>query len=193
MKILSGKEATPMKSVRSIFLLILALLASNGLRAQDAPKPQSSPKKDDLTQAVTSLRIQVVFTEFDGDKKVSSLPYTLSVNADERRGRPNSQLRDGARVPVSADKDKLTYLDIGTNIDCSALLQDDGRFKLQMTVERSAITSDAPGANNAPVIHQFRAESNPVLKDGQTIESIVATDPLNGHVYHVSVTLNVLK
>ena len=62
-----------------------------------------------------------------------------------------------------------------------------------MTVERSAIAGDAPGANNAPVIHQFRAESNPVLKDGQTVESIVATDPLNGHVYHVTVTLNVLK
>jgi len=182
-----------MKSLRSVFCLGLILLFASSLTAQDAQKLQSSPKKDDLTQAVTSLRIQVVFTEFDGEKKISSLPYTLSVNADERRGRPNSQVRNGARVPLATDKDKLTYLDIGTNIDCSALLQDDGRFKLQMTVERSAIAGDAPGANNAPVIHQFRAESNPVLKDGQTVESIVATDPLNGHVYHVTVTLNVLK
>lgn len=62
-----------------------------------------------------------------------------------------------------------------------------------MSVERSAISGEAPGTNNAPVIHQFRAEMNPVLKEGQTIESIVATDQLNGHVYHVSVTLNILK
>jgi hypothetical protein len=182
-----------MKAVRPAFLLILILLASSGLFAQDTPKVQPSPKKDDLTQAVTWLRIQVVFTEFDGDKKVSTLPYTLSVNADERRARPNSQVRNGARVPIFTDKDKVTYLDIGTNIDCSAQLQDDGRFKLQMSVERSAISGEAPGTNNAPVIHQFRAEMNPVLKEGQTIESIVATDPLNGHVYHVSVTLNILK
>jgi hypothetical protein len=31
------------------------------------------------------------------------------------------------------------------------------------------------------------------LKDGQSIESIVSTDPLNGHVYRVSVTLNIAK
>jgi len=31
------------------------------------------------------------------------------------------------------------------------------------------------------------------LKDGQTVESVASTDPLTGHVYHVSVTLNVLK
>ncbi|GAC1633475.1 MAG: hypothetical protein NVS9B14_08320 [Candidatus Acidiferrum sp.] len=85
-------------------------------------------------------------------------------------------------------------MDIGTNIDCSATLQDDGRFKLMMTAERSSISGEAPiPNNNAPVIHSFRAEMNPVLKDGQTIESIVATDPLNGHVYHVSITLTVLK
>jgi hypothetical protein len=180
-----------MKTVRAAFLLIPVLLCSTLLKAQDTPKPQ---KKDDLTIAVTPLRIQVVFTEFDGEKKVSSLPYTFSVNADERRARPNSQIRNGARVPITIDKDKLTYLDIGTNIDCSATQQDDGRFKLQMTVERTAISPESTGANNAaPVVHQFKAEMNPVLKDGQTVESIAATDPLNGHVYRVSVSLSVVK
>lgn len=182
-----------MKKSIFAFSAMSILLSGVVLAAQDVPKTQSAPKKDDLTQAVIPLRIQVVFTEFDGDKKVSSLPYTLSVNADERRARPNSQVRNGARVPISASKDNFTYLDIGTNIDCSALLQDDGRFKLAMIVERSSLAGEAPGANNTPVIRRFTAETNPVLKDGQTIESIVATDPLNGHVYHVSVTLTVLK
>lgn len=183
-----------MKKSVLLFCVAVALLYSNSALAQDATKQQPAPKKDDLTAAVTPLRVQVVFAEFDGDKKVSSLPYTFSVNADERRARPNSQVRNGARIPVTADKDKINYMDIGTNIDCSATLQDDGRFKLMMTVERSSISGETPVSNsNAPVIHSFRAEMNPVLKDGQTVESIVATDPLNGHVYHVSVTLTVLK
>jgi len=42
-------------------------------------------------------------------------------------------------------------------------------------------------------LRTFRVDLNPVLKDGQSIESIVSTDPMNGHVYHVSVTLNVIK
>jgi hypothetical protein len=182
-----------MKMRQSILLLILIVLCSSGLSAQDSAKPQPSPKKEDLTVAVIPLRVQVVFTEFDGDKKISNLPYTLSVNADERRANPNSQVRSGVRVPFTYEKEKVTYLDIGTNIDCSAVLQDDGRFKLQMTVERSALSPDSSGSSPAPVVRTFRANMNPVLKDGQTIESIVSTDPLSGHVYHVSVTLNVAK
>jgi len=178
--------------MRKLFItgyLMLALMGSSIAGAQDVTQ---SPKKTDLTAATTPLRIQVVFTELDGDKKVSNLPYTFTVNADDHRSRPNSLVRNGARIPVLVDKDKITYFDIGTNIDCSAMLQDDGRFKLVMNVERSAISNES-GPNNAPVVRQFRAEINPVLRDGQTIESIVTTDPLSGHVYHVSVTLTVLK
>jgi len=182
-----------MKVRQLALFLILSTFCSSPLLAQDPPKNQSSAKKDDLIMAVTPLRVQVVFTEFDGDKKISSLPYTLSVNADERRANPTSQIRSGVRIPIQSDKDKLTYLDVGTNIDCSAVLQDDGRFKLQMAVERSAISPDSSSSSAAPVVHTFRANMNPVLKDGQTTESIISTDPLNGHVYRVSVTLNVVK
>jgi hypothetical protein len=181
-----------MKKLQSVLLFILMLSFATVLSAQDSAKTQSSPKKEELTLAVTPLRVQVVFTEFDGDKKISSLPYTLSVNADERRANPTAQVRSGVRIPIQVDKDKVTYLDVGTNIDCSAVLQDDGRFKLQMAVERSAVSSDSPSSSN-PIVRTFRANMNPVLKDGQTIESIVSTDPLNGHVYRVSVTLNVVK
>jgi len=63
-----------------------------------------------------------------------------------------------------------------------------------MVVERSSVSPDTPSTSSlAPVVRQFKAEMNPVLKDGQTIESIVATDPLNGHVFHVNVTLNLAK
>ena len=117
-----------MKMRHSIVFLLLAMLCST-LSAQDSSKTQTTAKKEELTLAVTPLRVQVVFTEFDGEKKVSSLPYTLSVNADERRANPTSQIRNGARIPIQTDKDKFTYLDIGTNIDCSAVQQDDGRFK----------------------------------------------------------------
>jgi hypothetical protein len=184
-----------MKRLFALTGFALLLTGFTAVRAQDAAQNQSNAKKNETTQAVTPLRIQVVFTEMEGDKKVSSLPYTFSVNADERRTRPSSQVRNGTRIPVAIDKDKITYLDIGTNIDCSALLQDDGRYKLTMNMERSSIATQDSNASafTAPIVRQFRAEINPVLKDGQTIESIVATDPLNGHVYHVSVTLTVLK
>ena len=49
------------------------------------------------------LQVQIVMSRYQGEKRISSVPYTLTVNAntlqDEGGGRP-SQLRMGARVPV---------------------------------------------------------------------------------------------
>ena len=172
----------------------LALLAfATFTAAQESPKNTGGPKPDDHAPAVTPLRVQIVFTEYDGEKKVSSLPYSFTVNADERRARPASLIRNGTRIPISTGKDQFTYLDIGTNIDCSATLQEDGRYKLQMALERSSILPDTSSGSTNPLVRTFRADMNPVLKDGQSMESIVSTDPLNGHVYRVSVTLNVAK
>jgi len=174
---------------KAVMLLALLVVTSFAAAAQDVPKP----KPEDHVPAVTPLRVQVVFSEFDGEKKVSNLPYSFTVNADERRARPGSQIRNGARFPVATGKEQITYMDIGTNVDCSATQQEDGRFKLQLTVERSSILPDAASGTNTPAVRQFRAEVNPVLKDGQTAEVIVSPDPLSGHSYHVSVTLNVIK
>jgi hypothetical protein len=172
-------------------VMILALLAVSALGA--GAQETAKPKPDDHTPAVTPLRVQVVFSEYDGEKKVSSLPYTFTVNADERRARPGSQIRNGARIPIATGKDQFTYIDVGSNVDCSATLQEDGRYKLQMALERSSISPETPAGSSNPVVRQFRVDLNPVLKDGQTVESVVSTDPLNGHVYHVNVTLNVVK
>ena len=170
-------------------LLVFATLAA----AKESSQNTGGPKPDERTPAVTPLRVQVVFSEYDGDKKVSSLPYSFIVNADERRARPGSQIRNGARIPISTGKDQFTYLDIGTNVDCSATLQEDGRYKLQLALDRSSISPESSSGSTNPIVRQFRADMNPVLKDGQSIESIVSTDQLNGHIYRVSVTLNVAK
>jgi len=180
-----------MKKKLSMLLALLAVVALGAAAQEPKPKPDSKP--DALTPSVTPLRVQVVFSEYDGEKKVSSLPYTFTVNADERRARPGSLIRNGVRIPVVTAKDQFTYVDIGTNVDCSATLQEDGRYKLQMTLDRSSVSSESSGGSGTPVIRQFRVDLNPVLKDGQTVESVASTDPLSGHVYHVSVTLNVLK
>ncbi|HET8965957.1 MAG TPA: hypothetical protein VFN20_07075 [Candidatus Acidoferrum sp.] len=174
---------------QNALLVMLVLAFSAVATAQETAKP----KPDEHTPAVIPLRVQVVFSEYDGEKKVANLPYTFTVNADERRAKPGSQIRTGARIPVTTGKDQFTYLDVGTNVDCSATLQDDGRYKLQMALERSSVSPDAQSAGSNPVLRTFRVDLNPVLKDGQSVESIASTDPMNGHVYHVSVTLNVIK
>jgi hypothetical protein len=178
---------------KSVVLLGLLVFSSLAVFAQETAKPKSG----DRTPPVTPLRVQVVLSEFDGEKKVASLPYSLPVNSDERPGagaRVFSSLRDGARVPIMTGKDQqFTYIDIGTNMDCSATQQEDGRFKLQMTVERSSIMPDNSSGTSNPVVRQFKVNVTPILKDGQTFESVLSADPLSGRVHHLTVTLNVIK
>jgi hypothetical protein len=176
--------------------------------AQEKPKADESEKTAQRKKEITPLRVQVVFSEFDGEKKISSLPYTIPINADEGE---RSFLRIGLRVPVATGtkpgSDALAqwqYVDMGTNLDGKADKAEDGRFLLYLGVERSSAYS--PGSaekpasvagrevtNAQPVIQQFRANLNLLIRDGQTIQATVSTDPVTGHVLKMDVTLNVLK
>jgi hypothetical protein len=160
-------------------------------------KPEEKPK--------VPVRVQLVFSEYDGDKKVVSMPYSfISIANETFRGPLGTSLRTGVRIPIETDgKDqKTTYLDVGSNIDCGLKTEEDGRFHLYLVFERSALYSAGPSGdeklevtrpNGQPLIRQFRTSEDFIIKDGQTIENVLTTDPLNGHVMRISITINVIK
>ncbi|HEV2103073.1 MAG TPA: hypothetical protein VGR58_09875 [Candidatus Acidoferrum sp.] len=51
----------------------------------------------------------------------------------------------------------------------------------------------AAGQFREPVIRQFKTELAVTMKDGQTVQSTLATDPLSGKVLAINVTMNVVK
>ena len=186
------------------YLLLLASLCVQSPRLLAQEKSQDKPKSEEKAKPSVPIKVQIVFTEFDGDKKISSMPYSFVVIADEKvGGYYSTTLRTGVRVPIELDskEQKITYLDIGSNIDCGIRTEDDGRFHLYLTFDRSALypNKSAEGerlvANpgGQPLVRQFRASENLILKDGQTSESLLSTDPHSGHTLHVSVTINVQK
>lgn len=187
-----------MKKLFYLLLLGALSLFALSLRAQEKPKNPEHAKVQ------TPFKVQIVFTEYDGDKKVSSMPYSFTVISDERMGgRYSTSLRTGIRVPIETEgKDqKTTYLDIGSNIDCGIETEDEGRFRVLLIFDRSALYPNKssegerlvanPGGQ--PVIRQFRTAENLILKDGQSSENLLSTDPLTGHTLRVSVTINVQK
>src|SRR5437016_4809899 len=107
-------------------LLLLGML-SPVCRPQDKPKPEDKPKSEVST---TPVKVTIVFTEYDGDKKTKSLPYTLYINA------PDAQ---------------------------------------------------------EPIIRNFRSELDLKLREGQTLETAMATDPISGKVMKVEVSLSAVK
>ncbi len=189
------------------FALAVGLLFSDSslLLAQtvkeDKPKTEAAtPSAPAAAEKVTPLKIQVLLTEFDGGKKVQSLPYISYVYAWSNPNRTEStRIRLGSKIPVFGGKEAGTqYIDVGTNIDCSASQSEPGSFRLRVVVERSWVdgSSDLSGTAGQvpePIIRQFKNEMEVTLRDGQTSEPTVATDSMTGKVMKIEVSLSVLK
>jgi hypothetical protein len=187
-----------MKKLSYLFLLGALCLPILQLHAQEKPKAEERVK------VPTPVKVQIVFTEYDGEKKISSMPYSFTVITDEKLGgNYSTSLRTGIRVPIQTEgKDqKTTYMDIGSNIDCGIRTEDDGRFHLYLIFDRSALYPNKSSEgerlvsepNGLPLVRQFRTSENLILRDGQTSENLLSTDPLNGRTFRVSVTINVQK
>jgi hypothetical protein len=168
------------------------------------PSPQEKPKSEEHAQPTIPVKVQVVFSEYDGEKKISSMPYSFTAITNEKvGGYYSASLRTGVRVPIEAGgaEQKTSYMDVGSNIDCGLRTTDDDRYHLYMIFERSALSPNsgpqteklqASRPDAPPLVRQFKASVNMILKDGQTSET-VSTDPINGHSLHLSVTINVPK
>jgi hypothetical protein len=99
-------------------------------------------------------------------------------------------------------------VDVGTNVDCRAHRINETNFDVQLGFERSWVDGDIPVAYeksaqpangaaltqfNEPIIRQFKAELNLIMRDGQTVESTIGTDPTTGRVSKIEVTFIVVK
>jgi hypothetical protein len=188
--------------VLAAFLVLpnCAPLLAQGAKAEDTKAEAASTAAPAATEQITPLKIQVLLTEFDGTKKVKSLPYIsyVNANADPRRTE-FTKIRLGTKVPVYAGKDAgMQYIDVGTNIDCSASQSEVGSYRLRVVVERSWVdgSSDLSGTAGQlpePIIRQFKNDMEVKLRDGQTSEPTLATDSMTGRVMKVEVSLWVLK
>src|SRR5258708_22063830 len=116
---------------------------------------------------IIPVKVQLVLTRYQGDKKVGSLPYTLVVNANG----PRAQLEMGSQVPVpsttftpkeagSAPLTSYQYRDVGISIDCTAATLDDGRFRIELSIDDSSVYGDdSPSTRlvaGAPSFRNFR-------------------------------------
>jgi len=167
------------------FLLIAGIASGQ----EKAERPRKAP---------TPVRLQITLARYQGEKKVTAAPYTLSFCADDRPAR----LRMGTRIPVQISKEtpgQVSYQDVGNNIDCSAEALGDGRFKLTCTFEQSSVYSpEARGTTEAspgpvPLFRTFRTDVTLFVHDGQAIQYTSAADPVSGETLRVDGTLSVVK
>lgn len=156
-------------------------------------------------KTLVPLKLDVVISRQAGDKKISSMPYSmwLTANSPERQ----ASLRLGVQVPVPStvipnvkegEKGEpirsFTYRDIGTNIDAVATSASEGRYTLAITLTDSGLNSKGePTPGGAPLLRNFTSRFFLLLRDGQSATYMSATDPVTGETLKVDVTLSVLK
>lgn len=192
----------------AIALLLVGLISSLS-RAQDKGKAEDKPQAE--ITVTTPVKVQIVFTEFENEKKVKSLPYTIYLNAPDAPEvrSPWVRMRMGSRVPVytGGDKGAMTYLDVGSNIDARCGYTTEGRLLLSLNLERSWVEGDvavpvtksenpsdtSSGHFREPIIRNFRSEFDLKLREGQPIETTMATDPVSGKVLKVEVSFTTVK
>ncbi|GEM_PF-746520 len=193
----------------------MLLLHFTGVAARAQETPSVGEGKDAVGVRVIPLKIQVVFSEYDGEKKISSLPYTLNHNAElpGPKDGTRTSLRMGIRVPIatgsfgsgSAKEGQLIntqfqYQNVGTDIDCRVRVLPGGVYQLRLDLRRSSVYAASPDARQSdikpsdvmagqPFFREFSGSADLLLKDGQTGQTTMATDPVTGRVLRVDVTL----
>ena len=164
--------------------------------------PRRSPQA--AKDVVTPLKVQVVLSRYQGEKKVSSMPYTLAFNV--LGGQGVGSIRMGSKIPIKMlimpviDGQKfpsggpVQYQDVGTNIDCRTIAFPDGRFSVEVTVDDTSVYADESGKQaDQPSFRSFRATNSMILRDGQSGQFTSAVDKVNGEVTKIDVTLTVVK
>ena len=153
--------------------LALVFVATGTLSAQDAPAPPQAPSlaqapspqapsrpasAEASRPAPVPLKIQLILSRYQGDKKVSSVPYTLSVTANEGSG--SARVRMGVQMPIvstvfgangaAVPSSSYNYKDLSTNIDCSATSAPDGQYKVLLTVNDTSVYFPESDAGDCP-------------------------------------------
>lgn len=199
--------------------IVTALPGSSFAQEQSAPKPSNpfgvSPGP------VTPLKVQVVFSRYSSGKKVSNLPYTLTVNANDGRVLPEgryqpfavARLRTGAEVQVSTSTPReprpdgtaalpnvtTGFRNIGTDIDCYANSTGDGRYRVDISIEDRSLypagqgVDSATAAKDAPVFRTFSSKNTLMLKIGQPVEFSAWADRISGEETRITVTVQLVQ
>lgn len=187
-----------------IALLVVAAVSS---AQEPAAQPPPPARVQGARGPVTPLEVQVTISRYQGEKKISSMPYVLAVNANSA----DAQLTMNVEVPVAtttftAADDKtpppgpltsFNYRGVGTNIVCGATTADDGRFEITLGVDETSVVPSAEGQVGTrpgmPAFRNFKSRNRLLLRDGQTRQYTAATDRISGETVRVDVMLKVVK
>jgi hypothetical protein len=202
-----------------VLVLAAGALVAGAAVAEEAPPPPALGSGTPVPS--TQLRVEVVISRYEGERKVASTPNSFLLAAyprDTPAGKhPKSELKMGVEVPIPvttfaaasregpstfAPATSFQYRNVGTNIQCHAREIGGGLFEIVLWLETSTVyagadAEDAAYEAQAPggrtMFRTFNMVLRPLLRDGESVETVASADPVTGEVVNVNVSMKVVK
>jgi hypothetical protein len=178
-----------------VAMVLVGSLFANTARSQNPPPQSAQPP-------ATTIKLHVVLARFEGEKKLSSFPYTLSLVPGQ-----SGSIRAGAEVPVpttsftpasSGDKaaatPAYTMQQVGSQVDATVTPTADGKFNLKLNVTDRSIGSAQSTQGRVPNVPSFKnmvSNSQAIISNGETIQFTASSDPASNETFRIDVTLTV--
>jgi len=188
-----------MTRASALLLTFMLTIAAATAVAQPATPPAGSKT------AVTMLMVEITVARYQGEKRLSSLPYLIGVAPDGSR----QTLRVGGSVAIPSTTTpgpdaksppaSYSYRDIGTNFDVTAAAAEDGRYRIGLIIDESSVYPSEETVKSqvlvsgVPAFRSFRSNNALMLRHGQSVECTVATDRITGETVRISVKLTVVN
>lgn len=169
--------------------------ASVGIVAQEpappvppaAPAPPTPPAAPNVSNEGPLVRCTVVLSRYKGEERISSMPFELLVSSRRNaRGVPTS-------LRVGVDVSGQTF--VGTSIDAEVQAVSLGVFNVHLVLEDATFTESRPvdRANWPTGVRRYSVRNLLTVRDGQTLEFSVGTDPFSGETTRATVTVRLVK
>jgi hypothetical protein len=184
----------------------VALSSVPGRAAGQGSAAQGTSTSNPALRPIIPIKVDVVISRYQAEKKTGSLPYSLMINANGPSGQNRTSLRMGVDVPIGqttrtengVTTSQMNYRNVGTSIDSNAETDDAGRFRVYVSISHSAIVTADQSATplrmpDPTSFRQFTTTNYLSLKDGQSVQFIMATDNITGEVLKVDVSVTVIK
>ena len=189
-------------AVCAAMLLTIAVPRSS---AAQQLTPGWKPDEGTTPPAVATLKVTVVISRWEGEKKVANSPFVLMVVSSygERAVRgmdgDSTSIQMGSDYPLPAGTmadgkptTGITYRALGTNLRAAAHPVKDAGYNVFVSVQDSQVSA-VQGGMQLPRFQTFRSDNRLTIRDGQTMQFTVATDTVTGQVIKLDVTVNVVK
>jgi hypothetical protein len=171
-----------MKKILMLMVIFCAMGAT--LTAQEeGTKKDQTPPRDVLAKQAAAPAYKLAFAiyELQGGKKINERDYSVLLRADNN----SNKLKIGTRVPIDIGEGKITYADVGFDMDCSAVETVDGKVSVRIdtTVTNFALpeqNTDPRTAGSRPVLRGVTQRVHTILSPGKP-QIVTSMDDVNSN------------